>query len=119
MTGVTDWPVDIDPVYGCHLWRGLVSRGYPVYRGRSAARVAYERKHGALPTHLEPDHLCRRPRCVRTEHLEAVTRNENERRKSWARRVKRARCPASHELYEFGRRTPEGGFVCLRCCGLK
>lgn len=73
----------------CLLWTGaLNSKGYGCVTdgsGRSmlAHRKAYELAFGPIPDGLEIDHLCRRITCVRPEHLEAVTGEENARRR-WA-----------------------------------
>jgi hypothetical protein len=119
----TPWPVEQDPLYGCHRWRGRVNNhGYPVvYLGRkpvSAYSVAWRREHGDIPEGMELDHLCRRILCVNPAHLEVVTRRENELRKSWGRRARRTHCSQGHDLWTQGRRTPEGGKVCLVCSGL-
>ena len=112
------YEVDLDPIYGCWRWLGDTdNEGYPwVKDGRRRVRAhtfVWEKRYGAVPANRELDHLCRRRWCVR--HLEPVTRNENELRKSWARRVKRERCAAGHPLFENGIRTPEGGIVCRKC----
>lgn len=112
------WPVAVDAVFGCHLWTGArSSNGYPLVDGRqSAHRVAYEHKHGAIPTERVLDHLCRRPRCVNDEHLEAVTKSENERRKSLRYRLQRRTCRRGHVLDEASRlMTPEMGVLCRAC----
>lgn len=61
---------------------------------RGAHRVAYLALCGPLPDALTVDHLCRNKRCVRPDHLEAVTAAENTRRK--ARLV--THCPQGHPL---------------------
>ena len=74
----------------CWLWTGARTgpgRDYGHFRvGRKAdltqrmirAHVwAFESVNGAVPEGLELDHLCRNRRCVRPEHLEAVTHREN------------------------------------------
>lgn len=111
-----------DPIYGCELWTGKLDRDGYGYHGRSRAHiVAWIRARGPIPTDghgatLELDHLCRRPRCVALHHLEPVTRAENERRKSWSRRARRARCPAGHDLARNRIVVqPEGGVVCRAC----
>lgn len=43
-------------------------------------RLVYERAFGPIPDGLEIDHLCRQTRCIRLDHLEAVTHTENIRR---------------------------------------
>lgn len=78
---------------GCWLWNGYVnpSSGYPGMvaigggRTKSAHVAFYEKVKGAVPEGLEIDHVCRVRRCVNPEHLQAVSRSVNHRRK-----------PASH-----------------------
>lgn len=68
---------------GCWEWRGPMSPyGYGrVRRGRKmdvgAHRVLYELLIGPIPIGLDLDHLCRNRKCVRPDHLEPVTRGEN------------------------------------------
>jgi hypothetical protein len=114
-----DEHVDIDPVYGCMLWRaGRDVDGYPLSKqggSRKRAHIAaYERVVGSIPAGLELDHLCRRRACVNALHLEPVTREENERRKSWRYRARRKTCPHGHDMCD-ALVTPEGGRVCRRC----
>lgn len=115
---MSEWPIDIDAIYSCHLWRGPCSpNGYPVlFSGgrKSAHRVAYERARGLIAADLVIDHLCRRRDCVNPIHLEAVTRHENELRKSWAYRCKRKRCALGHDL-STAVVTPEMGRLCRTC----
>lgn len=112
----------VDPVYGCHLWRDkLDSRGYGRWRGKLAHRAAWELINGPLPKcKPELDHLCQRRNCVNVDHLEPVTRRENERRKVWRRRSVvgfsvRDKCPNGHSMSLYGMPTPERGKVCRRC----
>lgn len=111
----------VDPVFGCWLWTGALDKrhGYPlVWRGRrpsSAQRLVYEDAIGPVAAGLELDHLCRRRLCVAPHHSEPVTRAENELRKSWAYRARRARCPRNHDLRLHAIITPEGGRVCRQC----
>lgn len=119
---MSNWPVDIDPIYGCWIWQGQQDRdGYGIrWCGRHPKRahcLVYEQMVGAVGEGLELDHLCRRRLCVRPGHMECVTRKENVRRRRLGYRVRRKHCAAGHELYE-GRRTPEGGRVCLLCAPL-
>lgn len=74
---------------------------------------------GPLAPGLELDHLCRRRACCLVAHLEPVTRSVNERRKLWRHRLRRKVCFAGHPLFTLGRRTPEGGIICLVCSGLR
>jgi hypothetical protein len=115
------WPVEPDVVYGCLLWTGRVNdNGRPIiWRGNkplSAIREAFAREHIEIPAEHVPDHLCRRILCVSLDHLELVTKNENELRKSMRYRLKRARCRRGHALNEATRLvTPELGVLCRVC----
>ena len=80
------------PVTPCQLWAGPLDRyGYPKarVRGRSVLghRLVYEQEVGPIPFGYEVDHLCFTPACVRPDHLEAVTPEENQRRAIERRRV--------------------------------
>jgi hypothetical protein len=46
-----------------------------------AHRYSYTLLVGLIPHGLELDHRCNTPRCVNPQHLEPVTRTENNRRK--------------------------------------
>jgi hypothetical protein len=78
---------------GCWLTTLATNRGgYVVLSGpgRGAKgllghRVAYEAFVGPVPDGLELDHLCAVRGCVRPDHLEPVTRQENLRRQ-WERK---------------------------------
>jgi len=117
------YPIDVDPIYGCWLWVGKTDdEGYARERGsvRVMHRVIYEELCGAIGAGMELDHLCRRKGCVRPEHMEQVTRQQNEARKRWTHRLgcSHRACPRGHSSWEYGRLTPEGGRVCLVCSGL-
>jgi hypothetical protein len=113
--------VRLDPVYGCWLHLGRKNeQGYGLTPdGKLAHRETWIAIKGPIPPGMELDHGCRRRLCRRPEHLEPVSRSENERRKSFRRRMRRTTCKAGHRLYEHGRRTPEGGKVCLLCAPLE
>lgn len=74
----------------CWLWTGNMQvQGYGCFgthkeRSRwkraAAHKVLWEHVNGPVPEGLELDHLCRVRRCVRPDHLEAVTHTENVRR---------------------------------------
>ena len=88
----------------CWEWQGYCrAKGYGTFfpqRGKPeyAHRYAYTMLVGPIPAGLTIDHLCKNPRCVNPEHLEAVTLHENLRRSdgvaSWAAR--RRHCPQGH-----------------------
>lgn len=111
------WPVIVDPVFFCWRWRGRKDRdGYGTHSGQgSAHRMVYEAERGPIPEGMMLDHRCRRRDCVNPNHLEPVSQSTNERRKRWSHRTKLKTCKAGHDLYEHGRRTPEGGHVCCLC----
>jgi len=118
---LSDWPVERDPVFGCLLWQGKVNdQGRPVlWRGNrpvSVIREAFARARIELPPDKVPDHLCRRILCTNLDHLEPVTKMENERRKSIRYRLARRTCRKGHALNEATRViTPEMGVLCRSC----
>jgi len=90
---------------GCWIWNGALDRdgyGRTVYGFKQAHRVMYEEQVGPIPEGMEIDHLCNVRSCVNPEHLEAVTRGENERRKN-ERRREPGKCINGHELAETQR----------------
>lgn len=75
----------------CHLYAGRINHGGyaigrfydPVTKGKKSYRIhrlVYESVYGSIPKGLVLDHLCRVRYCINPEHLEAVTRAENNRR---------------------------------------
>lgn len=69
---------------GCWVWPGSTTNGYgdvaidgKTYR---VHRVVYVHCKGEIPTGHEVDHLCFNRLCANPDHLEAVTREENNRR---------------------------------------
>ena len=76
---------------GCWEWQGARRKsGYGSFAvkredGRwtytTAHRAAYQDQVGPIPTGWEVDHLCRNRGCVRPDHLEAVSVQENRRRR--------------------------------------
>lgn len=93
----------IDEATGCWGWQRTVTPGgYGRMRasGRMqyAHRVYYERLRGPIPAGLQLDHLCRNPSCVRPEHLQPVTGQENVLRGDTiaARRKAQTHCVKGH-----------------------
>lgn len=93
----------------CWLWTAQItpdgygrfqvgSRKDGTSRGALAHRVAYELVVGPIPAGLQLDHLCRVRNCVRPDHLEPVTQEENMRRGIINDRRRGAtHCPQDHE----------------------
>jgi hypothetical protein len=94
----------VDRSGDCWLWTHTTNRnGYGVtahkvegsWRQVLAHRASYELAYGPVPTGLELDHLCRTTRCVRPDHLEAVTHAENVRR---GVKASATHCKSGHEF---------------------
>ena len=92
---------------GCWDWVGCTNYGYglmgygasPHYKSSYRAhRYYYELEYGPIPEGLVIDHLCCNRKCVRPDHLEAVTRRENTLRGTnpAAMRARRTHCPQRH-----------------------
>lgn len=69
----------------CWLWYGCKNQGgYGQISikniPRLAHRITYEIFKGDIPRGLEIDHLCRVRNCINPDHLESVTKTENNRR---------------------------------------
>lgn len=118
---LTRWPVKLDPIFGCLLWTGALDKRDGtgiIWRGGralSAYIAVFTAERGAIADGLVRDHLCRRRGCVAPWHIEPVTKNENELRKSWRYRVRIKRCQFGHDLKLNAIVTPEGGRVCREC----
>jgi hypothetical protein len=87
---------------------------------KRAHRVAYEEFVGAIPPGLDLDHLCRNRICVRPDHLEPVSRSENNRRGlSGANLVEmyrsRTHCPQGHAYDEANTACSKGERRCVTC----
>lgn len=98
----------------CWEWKGAVgggaTGGYGNFRytppgGQSrvmaAHRFAWLDIYGQLPVGLDPDHLCRNRLCVRPDHIEWVTHQENVRRGMLGevqrkRQSGKTHCPRGH-----------------------
>jgi hypothetical protein len=76
-----------------------------------AHRVAYRLAYGEIPPGLTVDHLCGHPSCVRYEHLEAVTLQENLRRAT----ERRTHCRAGHEYSDANTYRWRGRRNCREC----
>lgn len=116
---------------GCWIWAGSVNNvgyGYISVGPRTdkrnvlAHRASYEQFVGPIPDGLVIDHLCRTPRCVRPDHLEPVTQQENVLRSPIAiaaRYAARTHCNNGHEYTpentEINRRSDNPEKTYRRC----
>lgn len=102
--------------FGCDVATGRLDRDGYAFHGKTRAHiVAWVARNGPVPSGKEVEHLCRQRACRSWWHLEAVTRSENELRKSYVYRVRRERCQFGHDLRVNRVITPNGGVVCRRC----
>jgi len=122
---------------GCWVWTGRLDRqGYARAHDETGHDVLvhrwnYQRLVGAIPEHLELDHVChtqdetcpggrecQHRRCVRPDHLEPVTGYENWMRSSniGAVAVRTNLCVRGHDLTVYGYVRKDGrGRNCTRC----
>lgn len=107
---------------GCWLWTaGCTGNGYPAFcvngKNRPAHRHCYKTLVGDVDDKLVIDHLCRTPKCVRPEHLEAVTEQVNLLRgvSGAADRAARTHCPQGHAYSEENTRVYRGMRNCRQC----
>jgi hypothetical protein len=94
---------------------GVVGRGPAL-----AHRFAYEDLVGPIPEGLHIDHLCMNKRCVNPAHLEAVTQQENNRRKdvAYGTGFAKTHCKNGHEFTPENTRIRDDGKgyrTCLAC----
>lgn len=98
----------VEKADGCWPWKGYVRPdGYGEFyktgaSERRAHRMAYVLTYGSIPEGLTLDHLCRNPRCVRPDHLEAVTMGVNVLRGNGmsARHARQTHCVHGHPFDE-------------------
>ncbi|MBW8704412.1 hypothetical protein MBT84_32915 [Streptomyces sp. MBT84] len=108
----------------CWIWTGGGDgRGYGRFWNGTkqviAHRWSYQHQYGAIPAGLVLDHLCRRTRCVRPDHLEAVTQAENVRRGlSGLYNAQKTHCRAGHPYDEVNTRHRLGRRECRTCARL-
>lgn len=122
--------IAFEPNTGCWLWNGTMQpvhgkrHGYgTIYGGnytlKLAHRVVFEAMHGRSIKHgLEIDHLCRVHLCVNPDHLEEVTRKENQRRGFGCCGIhaKKTHCSKGHIFQGDNLKISKRGHrVCIAC----
>lgn len=121
--------VQMDGDDECWLWLGTVNvtgnyGRFHINQERKCVPAhvySYELHYGAMPKGLEIDHLCRNPRCVNPEHLEAVPHRTNVRRGlmplvSRLRQLNKTHCPHGHPYDEKNTVYTKEGFRNCRIC---
>jgi hypothetical protein len=106
---VTTPPMPVTPcekaTYGFLNREGYV-QVYVVRAGRescsSAHKQVWERAHGPVPKGWTVDHLCRNRRCIRLDHLEAVSHRINTLRGNAASSInaRKTHCKRGHPFDE-------------------
>jgi len=108
----------------CWEWQGAVrADGYGAFCVRTgnlslAHRFGYELGRGPIAEGMTLDPLCRNRRCVRTDHLEAVTLAENKRRGMSANAInaRKTHCDHGHEFSPTNTRIGQNGWRQCRMC---
>jgi hypothetical protein len=100
----------IEKLDGCWLWVGLKGpNGYGRFsvgtREISAHRFSYQHFIGAIAPGMTVDHICRIKICVRPDHLQLLTNEENSARAQEfvveTANAKKKYCKRGHELSGF------------------
>jgi hypothetical protein len=104
---------------GCWDWIAGTSAGYGAFayeRGKKAHRFSYEYHNNTILGELTIDHLCRNTLCVNPEHLEAVPKGENSRRRNLNHTYKKKEvCKNGHFIGKNEYVRPDGYSECLLC----
>lgn len=117
----------VDKTETCWNWTASLSEaGYGQFfvsaKRWKSHRFAYTELVGPIPEGLELDHLCRNRACCNPEHLEPVTRRENQKRGlgPTARNIDVEECKRGHRFDEentFRRR--DGHRACRICMRIR
>lgn len=104
----------------CWVWTaGRSNKGYGYFsvngEAKQAYKVAYEWEKGPVPDGLHLDHLCRTHECIRPDHQEPVSREENSARGDTPAGRKRRGGTTCREGHEFDGVNANGARTCSAC----
>jgi hypothetical protein len=100
--------LQVDKTDACWLWTGYVNdKGYGYFNRKGVHRLMM----GDIPEGMEVDHLCNVRNCCNPEHLEIVTKSENESRKFDRKEF----CNHGHRLTPDNIKHRKNGRCCRRC----
>jgi hypothetical protein len=109
---------------GCWIWTSAVNgpKAYPIITVKRMALLAHRLSllvwKGDFDPRADVDHLCRTPRCVNPDHLEAVSHRDNVLRgESFAaENAARTHCRKGHAFDAENTRIDSGGHRTCRTC---
>ena len=115
--------VKVQKTAACWIWMGTKTTGgygqFCDWNGNrvGAHRFAYKLLIGPIPSGLTIDHLCRNPACVRPDHLQLVTIQENIRRGNCVQAVnaRKTHCIRGHPFDEQSSCVRPKQRVCRTC----
>jgi hypothetical protein len=99
----------------CWIYTGRTDNGYGRFwymgKGVLAHRWIYENSVSSIPEKMQIDHICRNRSCVRIDHLEVVSNNEQQKRKS----IAQTHCKHGHEYTKENTYIYKNKRNCIKC----